>query len=78
MRKQRPKEIKQGFLSDRVNLLDLLTAKLLQPVLAGYNNKVSATDFQSSVLSTICLLLTHKPLPREGCMWDKDTYGALQ
>ena len=61
MRKQRLRGINRVFPSHRVNLLDLLTGKLSKPVLVGCNNQVSATHFQSNVLPTICLPLTHKP-----------------
>lgn len=54
MRKQRPGEIKQVFPTQRANLLDLLTEKLLKPVSAGYKSKIPTGDFQSNVLSTIC------------------------
>lgn len=78
MSKQRPREIKWVFPSQRVNLLDLLTGKLPKPVLVGCNSKTSATDFQTNVLPKICLLLTCKSLPIEGGMWDRGTYTALQ
>ena len=61
MRKQRLRGIRRVFPSHRVNLLDLLTGKLSKPVLVSYNNQDSATYFQSNVLPTICLPLTHKP-----------------